>query len=75
MFIVKVGVSQQYNKYTKTAIFLEKVVVSCTGASRRVSDLVQYKYLYDIFYLKAGVSHGKISESKIKTSLSHENFS
>lgn len=42
MFVVKVGVSQQYNIYTKTAIFLEKVVASCTGTSRRASDLVQY---------------------------------
>lgn len=43
MFIVKVGVSQQYNIYTKTAIFFEKVVVSCIGgASRRASDLVQF---------------------------------
>lgn len=31
MFTVKVGVSQQYNIYTKTAIFFEKVVVSCIG--------------------------------------------
>ena len=42
MFIVKVGVSQQYNIYTKTAIFLKSSGFMYWGASRRASDLVQY---------------------------------
>lgn len=42
MFIVKVGVSQQYNIYTKTAIFLKSSGFMYWGASRRASDLAQF---------------------------------
>ena len=42
MFIVAVGVSQQYNIYSKTAIFYEKKWwYYVPWASRRASDLVQ----------------------------------
>jgi len=42
MFIVAVGVSQQYNIYSKTAIFFEKSgTIMVPKASRRDSGLVQ----------------------------------
>ena len=38
---VKVGVSQQYNIYSKTATFFRKSRKNVSWASRRASDLVQ----------------------------------
>jgi hypothetical protein len=39
---VKVGVSQQYNIYSKTTTFFESGEIIVSGAGRRASDLVQY---------------------------------
>lgn len=42
MFIIVIGVSQQYNIYSKTAIFFEKVEkLIVLRDSHRASDLVQ----------------------------------
>lgn len=41
----------------------------------QLSGMKQFDICVDQCNEKAGVSHGKISESKIKTSLPHENFS
>ena len=41
MLIVVIGVSQQYNIKSKTAIFYKKVEKLVPKASRRASDLVQ----------------------------------
>jgi hypothetical protein len=38
---VKVGVSQQYNIYSKTATFFESGEIIVSGAGRRASDLAQ----------------------------------
>ena len=43
MYIFVIGVSQQYNINSKTAIFMKNKDFYISGAGCRISDLVQYK--------------------------------
>ena len=61
---VKVGVSQQYNIYSKTATFFRKSRKNVSWASRRASDLVQ-------FYILIGFSLNLAGSVVISTYLIH----
>ena len=53
-------VTQQYNIYSKTATFFEKVVENVPGASRRASGLVQYSQNYS----PTGLLQGDMQEKQ-----------